>query len=897
MNKLFFILAAASLSGTLGAWEYQRYSCWFETLEKNRAAIHADSAADQKMWDRFYLKLLEDFPELKPENLSRELDRATRFPVPEQSVEIHVSPQGDDRNPGTPAKPLKTPEGARDLIRAQRKSGILSGAVKVLFHAGIYRRTEPFRLQAEDSGSAAAPVVYAGAPGETAVFDGGFRVNTPWIREGNRYRTRLENAPKNFHPRQLFVNGVRAIPARYPNFDPENVNTRGWLYHARGTMLLAGLSEKGDWAEFEFDVPKTGKFEFHFCGATSIKNPGKFFRVELDGKPVDLSALRSSGHWRRPVESVLGTFELAAGKHKLKVSSTGPNGALNRMHLGNAFFLSKECRVNVDVARQRTGGYARSMELTLLPAVNPVDPARGLVFEFDDPARIARWQKEPQRQVFLFGAWGWFSSILRAGKISSGADGQYSIELLGKEDKSLQSGNRFYLFNLLCELDSPGEWYYDYRTRDLYYQPRPGEDVKTAEFVLPQVERLVEIVAPTDGGKRIRFIQLKNLSFRHTDYSDNHPAPRSSEDCAVLLENAWQINVEACRFEQIGGYAVRLSMDTLLCRLSRNLVQDAGAGGFLLRGPWVSRGEIRHDRSRAGSIVAPTVNLIADNEVAFSGKIKKYVAGIHNESRPAAMRRAPGNVFAHNLIHDMPRNGIFGFWNLGGYVVEYNRIYRVMSETDDGGLIHFCAGNVETSPALIRNNLIHDTDPFRNDDLMAGYTGSARLANAHGVYLDDYTSSVTVRDNVISGTRRGGVFLHRGRNNAVLNNVILNDDKIQLAVSFPQQNRVERNLFLWKNPDAVLYGMFYNTKVLASPARNFRNNLFFHHGRAIRLEKGISLEAWRKAGADAGSVVADPKIVRQDLAARIFELSPDSPAFKLGFKAIDLSRVGIRGEK
>ena len=54
----------------------------------------------------------------------------------------------------------------------------------------------------------------------------------------------------------------------------------------------------------------------------------------------------------------------------------------------------------------------------------------------------------------------------------------------------------------------------------------------------------------------------------------------------------------------------------------------------------------------------------------------------------------------------------------------------------------------------------------------------------------------------------------------------------------------------------------------------------------------FSLEEWRKKGLDANSLVADPGLV--DPASKSFTLRPNSPAWKLGFKPIDLRRVGPR---
>ena len=57
------------------------------------------------------------------------------------NAQIRVSPSGDDANPGTEARPVRTLQHARDLARAQRVS-------TVILLGGLYRMTEPLRLGA-----------------------------------------------------------------------------------------------------------------------------------------------------------------------------------------------------------------------------------------------------------------------------------------------------------------------------------------------------------------------------------------------------------------------------------------------------------------------------------------------------------------------------------------------------------------------------------------------------------------------------------------------------------------------------------------------------------------------------------------------------------------------------
>lgn len=97
-------------------------------------------------------------------------------------IEIHVSPTGNDRNPGTASRPLATLEAARAAVRKQRASGTMPQPVTVLLHSGTYLRSQSFVLKEEDSGSSGASVTYRSAPGETARIVGGFTLASGALR-------------------------------------------------------------------------------------------------------------------------------------------------------------------------------------------------------------------------------------------------------------------------------------------------------------------------------------------------------------------------------------------------------------------------------------------------------------------------------------------------------------------------------------------------------------------------------------------------------------------------------------------------------------------------------------------------------------------------------------------
>ncbi len=84
-----------------------------------------------------------------------------------------------------------------------------------------------------------------------------------------------------------------------------------------------------------------------------------------------------------------------------------------------------------------------------------------------------------------------------------------------------QIADSFTVSNAFELLDEPGEFYYNKKTKILYYYPHADEDISTAEAVVPSLDMLVKI----DGQgtqKPVSNITFEGIRFAHTDNSALH---------------------------------------------------------------------------------------------------------------------------------------------------------------------------------------------------------------------------------------------------------------------------------------------------------------------------------------------------------------------------------------
>jgi hypothetical protein len=158
---------------------------------------------------------------------------------------LYVAPTGDDANPGSMARPLRTIAHARDLVRGM--TAAMTSDIHVYLREGTYPIAETLTFSNADSGKNGFYVNYAAFNGEHPLVTGGAAI-TGWKLSDPAHN--IYSAAGVMTPfRQLYVNGVKAVRARSPNLGPGGTpnftRATGWDSGAR-TFQVA-TSDVSNW--------------------------------------------------------------------------------------------------------------------------------------------------------------------------------------------------------------------------------------------------------------------------------------------------------------------------------------------------------------------------------------------------------------------------------------------------------------------------------------------------------------------------------------------------------------------------------------------------------------------------------------------------------------------------
>lgn len=460
-----------------------------------------------------------------------------------------------------------------------------------------------------------------------------------------------------------------------------------------------------------------------------------------------------------------------------------------------------------------------------------------IVYKGDRPKR---WTQEKDLRLHGYWFYNWAEQRLAVESIDT-AHRVITLQKPETHQYGFRKGQRFFAYNVLCELDVPGEWFLDHETGILYFYP-PGPLAKSA------------VVVSMTAAPLVRMTDVSHVTFRGFTVE----AGRSH---GLVVKDGTDVAIIGCVFRNLGDWGVRVTGGSNHAVTGCD-IEGTGEGGIFMAGG---------DRAT----LRPSGHAIVNNHIHHYARWRRvYKSGIHLDG--------VGIRAAHNMIHDAPHMAI----DFGGndHVIELNDIHHVVQECFDAGAI-YCGRDPSMQGNMIRHN------SFRHIGKIADYHGVA------SIYFDDGHCGTTVYGNIFykacvpGRCKFGAVFVHGGRYNTIENNVFVECGQ---GYNETPWNRKYWHEY-WSNPpyNTRLFGPTIDVRKepyasrypwLANVLKDERPNIL---ARNIVVQCGAFKNRGKQKCVD-NLIGKDPLF-----ADHRFQLRDDSPAFKRGFQRIPVGLIGL----
>ena len=275
----------------------------------------------------------------------------------------------------------------------------------------------------------------------------------------------------------------------------------------------------------------------------------------------------------------------------------------------------------------------------------------------------------------------------------------------------------FTAFNMLCELDEPGEWYLDRDSGRLLVWLKDGEEGTAERRVeLSMAERLFELSGASD-------IVFRGLTFE------------TCRNSALTMKDCERCRIDGCTVRNVGQHALIVE-DGHSCGARECTFFGMGGGGvYLVDGNRKTLEESRH--------------YVENCDIHHFGRFYRMY-------RPAVFLSGVGMRVVGNRIHDSPHAAVVYYGC--EHLLASNDVSRVCNDSNDCGVFYSGQSWLHRGNRIIGNHF-HD---------IIGRGGQYTRT----IYIDDGSAQYEVSGNLFERCT-WAVFLGGGRENVITNNVFI----------------------------------------------------------------------------------------------------------------------------
>jgi hypothetical protein len=359
------------------------------------------------------------------------------------------------------------------------------------------------------------------------------------------------------------------------------------------------------------------------------------------------------------------------------------------------------------------------------------------------------------------------------------------------------------LENALCFIDEPGEWAVDSAAGKVYYMPKAGEDLATADIQAPHLYEIIRIQGDSEKGPQVKNITISGLTLKYTDRLPENQWPDTwlmrqweNVDGTLYITGAEDCTITDNRILESGGYGIVLNHYAQKISIVNNEVGWTGSGGIFLEGYGPGTLDVNrnntlirnyiHDHGLGNYWHSPSLQIYqsghnrithnlmqrsAYSGISMVGMNPKYMNELKHMKCGYTMegQRSPWNYFCprwddfsqeirtavENKKPYFNRTNMKPYMHSRSNIIEYNVIVDPHSLLNEGGAIYaWCPGKDN----VWRKNIVYVSHAMPGSSIYA---------------LDDLAEYFTVEDNIfwVNGTILNGVGARRGeRGNKISGN-------------------------------------------------------------------------------------------------------------------------------